>query len=111
MPRKTELSIKESASELKKLHAKHQGERNRKRIRMLIKLKSEDFIDQSTLADELQIGKRTLERWLQIYRCQGIIALLAPIKRNRSSSFIDDQIHQDLECRLNIALRIASTVM
>jgi len=91
----------ESEKELKRLLSKYKEERPRKRIRMLINLKSKTYKTRKELADGIGVGKRTLERWIHIYKNQGIVVLLAPIKRDKSSSFITHEIHEALLERLS----------
>lgn len=95
--------IKESDEELKSLHSKHKEERIRKRINMLRFLKESKFKTRQALADELRVGKRTLERWINIYLNEGLGELLSPIRRNRKSSFISPQAHKALQSRLTDA--------
>lgn len=93
--------VKQSDVELKKLHSVHKEERQRKRIKMLQYLKANKFKTRQELADELRIGKRTLERWVQIYEQEGIDVLLTPIKRDRDSSYISAQVHKELNTKLS----------
>ncbi len=101
MGRQANTQIIESAIELKKLLSKHKEERLRKRIRMLMHLKSNTYKTRIELADEIGVGKRTLERWIHTYENKGIDSLLAPITRRKPSTFITQQIHKALFNRLS----------
>ena len=100
MGKYADTQIIESDKELKTLMANYKEGRPRKRIRMLIHLKAKTYTTRAELAIGLDIGKRTLERWIQTYISEGVDSLLAPITRSRDSEFITKDIHEALEKRL-----------
>lgn len=93
--------VVESEVELKNLLSKYKDERPRRRIRMLLNLKSKTYKTREELADGIGVGKRTLERWIHVYENKGIAFLLFPISRPRTSTFITTQIHEALFNRLS----------
>ena len=101
MGRKAKIRIIESEVDLKKLLSKYKEERLRKRIRMLMHLKSNTYKTRIELANAIGVGKRTLERWIHTYENKGINALLAPIVRRKSSTFITKEIYSALLQRLS----------
>lgn len=101
MGKHANTEVVESDVELKKLLTKNKGERSRKRIRMLMSLKSETYKTRKELADGIGVGKRTLERWIHVYENKGIAVLLAPLSRDRTSTFITKEAHVALLKRLS----------
>lgn len=101
MPKYANTDILEDKETLINLHTRHKGEKERKRIKMLLHLKLNTFRTRDELAKELNISKRTLERWITKYKQEGIAELLSKESRNRESKFINGTIKEELEKRLN----------
>ena len=94
------LIIKESLSELKKLQREQVNIKSEKRILCLILLKQEKFKNQSELASYLGVCRQTLVRWLTQYRKSGISGIVIKPTRNKKSKIITPEIHQGLKKKL-----------
>ena len=93
--------IKESLKALFNLRPKQITLSNSKRLESLILLKRGQFNTLESLAGSLFISPSTLDKWLFIYRKEGIDVLLKTKSRKRDSKFITPAIHKGLEQRLN----------
>ena len=103
MAKYAELQIKEELIDLKKLLLKYRGERTRKRIRAIISLKEKTFETRQGLADDLKVHIRTLERWVNKYKNDGLQVLIQKETRQKVSKFIDAESYDLLSNKLNDA--------
>ena len=103
MAKYAELQIKEELIDLKKLLLKYRGERTRKRIRAIISLKEKTFETRQGLADDLKVHIRTLERWVNKYKSDGLQVLIQKETRQKMSKFIDAESYDLLSNKLNDA--------
>ena len=101
MGKKSTTLIKESLKTLHNLRPKQVTLSNSKRLESLISLKTSQFDTLESLAKSLLISPSTLDKWLSIYRREGIDVLLKAKSRKRDSKFITSAIHKGLEQRLN----------
>ncbi|MFD2733597.1 hypothetical protein ACFSSE_17955, partial [Pedobacter alpinus] len=72
-----------------------------KRMRCLIEIKSGRFDTRQELADYLLVHIRTLERWVNDYKCGGIVQMLSDRPKNKQSKIITPAMHKGLEQRVN----------
>lgn len=100
MARKAEIEITESVGELKKLLSKQSNIKSRQRINALIETKKQTSRSRLELAQYLGIGKRTLEKWLSIYKHEGLAGIVKVKPRRKGSRIITEEIHQALERKL-----------
>lgn len=101
MAKKAEIEIRESIDELKKLLNKQSNMKSRQRVNALIEIKRQSSSSRLALAQYLGIGKRTLERWLSIYKDEGLSGIVRVKSRRKGSSIITEEIHGALEKRVN----------
>jgi len=101
MGKKAILVIKESLSDLKKLKTSQTSLSKQKRIIALIRIKEKSDNRRQELANYLGVHIRTLERWVKIYKNQGLCVLLEIKARRSGSKYISPQIHEGLSKRLN----------
>lgn len=101
MGKKAELLIKESLVELQKIRKQQKTLTNRKRIIALLRIKESRDATRKELADFLCLNVRTVERWIKIYREDGIEKLLEVKPRKKSSKIISNEVHQELSKKLN----------
>lgn len=94
------LLVKESLSELKKLQHKQRNIKSEKRILCLLLIKQKKFKTQSELADYLEVCRQTLVGWLTKYRKLGISGIVIKPTRNKQSKIITPEIHQGLKEKL-----------
>jgi len=94
------LIIKESLLELKKLQRQQRTIKSEKRILCLILLKQKKFKTQYELADYLGVCRQTLVGWLTKYRKSGVSNIVIKPTRNKKSKIITTQIHQGLKEKL-----------
>ncbi len=92
--------IKESIKELQELRPKQTTISNSKRLESLILYKSAQFDTLDSISKGLSISASTLDKWLSIYRKEGIDILLKIKKRKRNSKFITPEIHKGLKERV-----------
>lgn len=95
------MEIKESLLDLKKLKAKQESLQGQKRVLALIHIKTGKFATRKKLADGLAVHVRTLERWVQDYKENGIAEMVADKPRPKASKLITTEIHQGLAKRAN----------
>ena len=100
MGRKSTLMIKQSKQELLFLLKKQKSHKNHQKLNCLLHLKRSTFNKLDDLAKSQSISSSALDKWIKLYRDQGIDALLAPIQGKRTSNIITAEIHQGLKERL-----------
>jgi len=100
MGKKATLRIQESLSDLKKLKAKQSSLQGQKRILALIYIKSGKFDTRKNLADGLGVHIRTLERWLNDYKENGVSKMVTNKPRVKPSKIITRVIHEGLAKRV-----------
>lgn len=101
MARKAEIKIAEGIDELKKLLAKQSNRKSRQRLKGLIEVKKQPSRSRLELAQYLGVGKRTLEKWLSIYKQEGLEGIVLVKPRRKGSSVITEEIHDALEQRVH----------
>ena len=100
MARLSTTQIKESIAELKQIKESVTGLKLEKRVECLLLLKDKRFESQKAIAEYLGVSLKTIDRWLRIYREQGIRTLIAPMTRNKPSKIITPEVHAGLEAKL-----------
>lgn len=103
MARIATTQISESIEELKKIKQSVKRLKLEKRVTCLILLKSNRFGTQKETAKYLGISLKSIDRWLRIYREEGIKSLTAPMTRNKPSKIITPELHAGLEEKLQDA--------
>jgi len=101
MPKKAELAIKETESELIGLKGSQSSLGLQKRVLALMRIKQNKDQTRMELANYLGIHIRTLERWVRIYQEKGIQELLSIKPRRVGSKIITAQIHEGLSNRVH----------
>jgi len=100
MGKKAELPIKESLIELQLIRNSQVTLAKEKRVIALIRIKSNMDSTRQELADYLVVHIRSLERWINTYKSEGIDGLLAVKARRKGSKFITPEIHDELKKRV-----------
>ncbi len=100
MPKKAEIEVIEDLQELKKYRSQQSTRTNLRRIEALIAIKTNEVSTRQELADYMHAGKRTVERWLTIYKNEGIEGLVEIKPRRTGSKYITMEIHNALEKRV-----------
>ena len=77
MPKKIDITVKESEKELCSLLRKAQSDRLRGRLKALLLLKREKVTYQSQIANKLGFTEKTVREWLKTYAQHGIKKLLS----------------------------------
>lgn len=103
MGRKRTFSVKESKSELLKHRARQKTLKGVKRIEAILCLLDDEPRTYEEIGKHLQVDIRTLQRWIEEYKTEGIVSYSALPTRNKQSKIITPQLHQGLEERLNNA--------
>lgn len=101
MGKKAYLEIKETEQELRKLISKQKKDKNKNRLRSLLYIKQKKYDTRQELSDALGYHIRTMEKWLAIYKKDGLKAMLLPNTVVRESKIITKKIHEGLSDRLN----------
>lgn len=99
MAKAKELLIKESVSELKKLH-KQQPDHLKDRIRMLLYIKRCGNQSKRVLASATQISHTSIQTWRLKYEQGGIKALLEFHRHSNNPSIIPASMHKKIKLRL-----------
>jgi len=94
------LIVKESILDLRKLQNQQRNIKSAKRILCLILIKQKKFKTQSELADYLGVCRQTLVGWLTKYRKLGVSSIVIKPTRNKKSKIITPEIHQGLKKKL-----------
>lgn len=77
MARRRDGFVRESADELERLAGRFEGGLRELRLRMLLHLIENPDATDRTLSEHLRVGDRTVRRWWQTYRSEGIGGLLS----------------------------------
>lgn len=101
MGKKAHLEIKESVLELKDKLKNKKSLKAEKRIKSLIAIKEEKFNTRQEVADYVLVSLRTLERWIDTYKAEGLESLLTNKPKPKQSKFITPIIHEELSRRVN----------
>lgn len=101
MGKKIGFTVKESVSELKSLRRKQSTLSSEKRIVWLQQFHSKKPLPRKNSAANVNISLSTQERWIKEYMKGGIEGFISPIKRNRPSKIITEEIHEGLAKRVN----------
>ena len=101
MGRKLRITVTESIDHLSVLKTKQTTLRNVRKVEALLLLKTEVFGKLDDIAKSLCISASTLDKWLRVYREQGLSEYLSPIKPKRKSKLITAEIRSGLEKRLS----------
>lgn len=101
MARISKLVITQSIEELRILKKSQKISKNIQRIDALIHLQNNTFPTRLALSEFMGVKRRTIERWLSLYRQDGIAGLLITGKRNRKSLLVPEQVDKALEQRIN----------
>ncbi|MGH1339760.1 MAG: helix-turn-helix domain-containing protein [Aureispira sp.] len=100
MSGKSNLEIKESGEELKKLRKRQTSLKYEKRVVALERIREKKDRTYQDLADYLGVKKRTLESWMTAYRRKGIEELLRVKPRRQGSVLLTSEIEEALSARL-----------
>jgi len=101
MGKKAHLEIKESVLELKNKLKIKKSLKAEKRIKSLIAIKEDKFNTRQEVADNVLVSLRTLERWIDTYKAEGLESLLTNKPKPKQSKFITPIIHKELSRRVN----------
>jgi len=97
----SQLVVKETEIELKKLISKQFKRKNKARLKSLLWIKTNKYATRKILSEKLGYHKRTMEKWLAKYNEGGIDNMLLPNYVNRKSRIITPQMHQGLSSRVH----------
>jgi len=94
------LEVKESLESLHKSYGSYTDHKTKLKVKALICIKENRFRTRQELANYLEIGKRSLERWLKVYKELGFKQMCTPAKRNKKPGFLTQEIHQGVSLRI-----------
>ena len=94
------MVIEESERDLLELQKRQHSHKNFKKLECLLHLKRKTFSRLDDLAASQSISTSTLDKWIKLYKTQGLGEYLAPIKGKRVSKLITPEIHKGLKERL-----------
>jgi len=98
----TILQVKEDRTTLKRYLGKCKTLRQEKRVRMLLHFSTHEApVPEAPLCKELNICKRTLQRWKCEYSEEGIARFLKPQSREQDSKQIDADLHRAFDAKLS----------
>lgn len=100
MGRKGTFQVKETLSELKNKRSEISNYKSSQKLQALILMKTNPEQFQSSIAEQLTISSRTLSRWINAYKKDGLKLYLAAERRNKASKIISPEVHRALEKRL-----------
>ena len=101
MPKKINLQINESASELRKLISKTPQLKRKHRLKFLLLIKEKKVDYLTTLESRLKYRRKTIRGWLNDYRTGGLSALLSIKSGGNRKTIITKVAHQDLWSKLS----------
>lgn len=101
MGKRSNLEVKETESELKRLISKQVKQKNKDRLRSLLYIKTGKYRTQEDLATGLGYHRRTMERWLSKYKSGGLSSMLIPDVLERKSEIVTSEMHNGLSKRLH----------
>lgn len=101
MPKKINISVKESEKELRLLLTKTTTDRVRGRIKALLLLKQNKVHYQSQLATKLGFTEKTIREWLKLYESEGLTSLLTVRVGGNRDSVLSKKVLQFIETQLN----------
>jgi len=97
MGKKSNLVVTHSDEELQKWHRKTRNTKYQKRVQAIIYLKDGGYGTQKEIAKLVGAGLSTLERWIGMYKQDGLAALCEVETRNKPSKLITPDIFTWLE--------------
>lgn len=101
MPKKINISVKESEKELRLLLTKTTTDRVRGRIKALLLLKQNKVDYQSQLATKLGFTEKTIREWLKLYKSEGLSSLLKVRVGGNRDSVLSEKALDFIETQLN----------
>ncbi len=101
MRKKSLFVVSESAKELQKLYYNQKSVHLQKRVKAIIRLMNNDDDSRQDLSNYLGVHIRTLERWINRYKQDGLDGLLNDSPRREGSKIITAEIHKGLSKRVN----------
>ena len=100
MPKRIDIHIKESLTELKALRRNVRNHNFKTRIQSLIITKENKLKRRIDVASHFGIGIATLNRWTNTYLTSGLDALLHSNSRGKRRSVVTQEIHDALSIKL-----------
>jgi len=101
MGRKRNFVISEELGELEKYKTRITDFKSSQQLNCLILIKSEKYKTLHEVASHFGVSYSTVQRWLSIYKSQGIDKLLQPQSRDKPSKIMTDQATRALSKRLH----------
>ncbi len=108
MGRHAEISIKEDLDYLKSRYKKEKDYRTRERLRAFILLKEGKHTRRIDVANELDVSKSTLDKWLGCYKRDGLEEAIISRQGGQKKGVISEDVHnalnekvKDSECPFN----------
>ncbi len=98
---RTQIEIKETETELKRLLSKENDSKIRDKIHVLLWLKTKKFYTITQIANVLSCHRITFQRWLFQYKKEGIQGILSPKKSSGRPKIIPADVVGKLEEELN----------
>lgn len=100
MGKYSDIKIRESLEDLKKLRKSLKGHRSKNRIQSLIYTKEGRFRTRLELANHLGVGIASLNRWTKTYLEFGLNAVLNINSGGHKRGLISKEIHEALKTRV-----------
>ena len=99
--KKSIFAITESIKELQKVYYNQTRVHLQKRVKAIVRIKNNDDDSRKDLSNYLGVHIRTLERWINRYKQDGLDGLLNDSPRREGSKIITAEIHKGLSKRVN----------
>ena len=100
MARISKLVVLQSSEELKKLVKSQRKYKNIQRLQSLLYIKEQSFKTREELSQFMGVSRRTIEKWVSLYREGGLDKMLISEKRVRRSKLIPQEVNMALAQRL-----------
>lgn len=100
MARISKLEVLQSVEELKEIIKSQRKYKNIQRLTSLVYIKEQTFKTREELSQFMGVSRRTIEKWLALYREGGLDKMLISEKRVRRSQLIPQEVHIALAQRV-----------
>lgn len=100
MPKKIEISIKESLDFLNLEYSKANSRLSQDRIKALLFVKTKKYVYQSDIGKKLGRNEKTIRGWLQLYVADGFSTLIKVNSGGNNTRVISDDSIKEIENKL-----------
>ncbi len=96
MPKKINLTIKESVDELRKSIGRTQNLKEKSKLKALLLVQSGEVSYQTELESRLKYTSKTIHVWLKTYELEGLASLISVKSGGNRKSIVDVSAHEAL---------------